>query len=376
MKKILFSVSAICLSLILFTSCEKAAPEISSNHNLNLPAVEFEYGKEALPSNFMSNSPGDNVTTDAGATLGRVLFYDKALSLNNTVSCGSCHLQSAGFADHKALSDGFDGVKTQRNSMAIVNLGHTRASLFWDNREVTLEDQALRPIKNHIEMGIEQMGNLEKKLEKLDYYPALFENAFGTNEITDERISKALSQFMRSIVSYQTKYDQGLANGFANFSEEENLGRSIFHDWEKGCVSCHGDQTNLSGEGQMANIGLEEHYTDKGLGELTGHDQHEGIFKIPSLRNIALTAPYMHDGRFQSLEEVVDHYSDNVVSHKNLDWRLTDFSFIDFGFPTDGGEARRLNLSAAEKAGLVAFLKTLTDEHLLTDERFSDPFIY
>ncbi len=374
MKKIIY-ISTLCLLAgLLFNSCQQDTPELLENATLNLPETHFNYADIDLPSSFGSeNQPNSNVLTDAGATLGRVLFYDKALSLNNKISCGSCHIQSLAFADGKAFSEGFDGRHTTRNSMALINLGHIQGPLFWDHRNQTLEEQALQPVKNHIEMGIQRMEALQTKLKGVDYYPALFEDAFGSEEITANKIAQALAQFMRSILSYQSKYDIGLLNNFSNFSELEMEGLSLFHSWDRGCVSCHGDQANLSGGGEATNIGLDMEYDDKGLYEVTGNDFDKGRFKIPSLRNVALTAPYMHDGRYETLEDVVEHYNSKVELHPNLDWRLFDFFDI---FPGEFEEVpvRNMNLTQREKDALVAFMHTLTDHQMLKEEKFSSPF--
>jgi cytochrome c peroxidase len=198
----------------------------------------------------------------------------------------------------------------------------------------------------------------------------------------------ALAQFLRSMVSHRSRYDQGLASNFSNFTAEEQLGKDLFFSWDRThCQNCHGG-VNFSGwGGDAANIGLEMEYVDKGLKEITGVASDEGRFKVPSLRNVALTAPYMHDGRFATLEEVVNHYDHGALANPYLDYRMGGNAIIfDGGFngggvidPIPGGgngtvEPRRLDLTDVEKRALVAFLKTLTDEALVNDPRYSDPF--
>ncbi len=333
-----------------------------------LPEVPFVYGTDTFPTSF--NSPPlsfinsiQNTITNAGGTLGRVLFYDKKLSVNNTISCGSCHLQSKAFSDPNQFSTGFEGAMTNRNSMAIVN---TRFSyrFFWDQRATYLEEQVLIPIENHIEMGL-NLIDLPGKLQAVNYYPALFENAFGSTEITTEKISIALSQFVHSLNSYRSKYDIGLQNGFVDYSALEADGKTLFFSGTINCNHCH--TTANFHDSQALNNGLDSIYADAGRFLVTGDSADLGQFKVPSLRNIEMTAPYMHDGGFYTLEQVVEHYNSGIQQHPNLDDRLTTNSMV-------GGPPKQYFLTAYEKASLVAFLKTLTDQTFLTDVRFSDPF--
>lgn len=371
------------------TNNQFSASELSVlNRALKLDASPFNYENLNLPDHYTSNAanesdntPDTNPITNMGATLGRVLFYDKNLSANNTISCASCHQQSAAFSDNNKFSKGLNGELTRRNSMTLINSRYyENGKFFWDERAESMEAQVLFPIQDHIEMGME-LDLLEAKLQKLDYYPILFKKAFASSEVTSERISKALSQFMRSIVSVNSKFDRGLiAVGnpeneeempdFPNFTAQENLGLDIFYRGRKGgtCLYCHGSPQNINDEAK--NNGLSLNYKDKGKGEITGNPSHNALFKVPSLRNIAKTAPYMHDGRFETLMDVIDHYSEKVENHPNLNFRLTT---LDDG---QAGEAEvlRLQLTQAEKEALVAFLNTLTDEDVLTDEKYSDPF--
>lgn len=355
---------------------------------LKLPKTTFNYANPNWPEHYLNediefhdNTPEHNQMTNMGATLGRVLFYDKNLSIDNTISCASCHRQSAAFADTEKFSEGIKGQRTKRNSMGLINARYyENERFFWDERAPNLEEQVLMPIQDHVEMGM-NLEDLEVKLAKLDYYPVLFRNAFGTENVTSDRISRALAQFIRSIISFDSKWDEGLRltntidddediDDFPNFTEQENLGMDIFVGGRKGatCKYCHGTPQNVNDDAK--NNGLSLNYKDKGKGAITGNPQHNATFKVPSLRNIANTAPYMHDGRFSTLMEVVNHYSEGVQPHKNLNFRLSTIDDDDH----IGGPAMKLNLNQEEKEALVAFLHTLTDEKILTDEKYSDPF--
>jgi cytochrome c peroxidase len=336
----------------------------------------------------LDNTPEENPLTNAGATLGRVLFYDTQLSRNNTISCASCHSQNAAFADTRRFSVGYLKGHTKRNSMGLSNIRYTnlkglRPGFFWDERAATLEAQVLMPIQDKVEMGME-LEDLEKKLQKLPYYPELFEAAFGSTYVTSDRIGKAVAQFMRSLVSLNSRFDQGatatnegdLSADFANFTDQENLGKSLFMDGvgnmaEFACAMCHTPPTFNTD--MSRNIGLAIKYKDSGLGALERPSNDpftpsdDGKFKSPSLRNIALTAPYMHDGRFETLKEVVEHYSSGVHPHKNVGLALEEM--------TTGKSTFGFQFSKIEKAALVAFMKTLTDKQFVADPRFSDPFV-
>ncbi|NOT38788.1 MAG: hypothetical protein HOP11_15550 [Saprospiraceae bacterium] len=355
------------------------------NHNIenypNLPIQHYNY--ESLPDerdinffrfanfqrltiNFGKLSPDYNPVSNAGATLGRVLFYDKNLSFNNTISCGSCHSQKNSFVDNLDFSPGFQGEFALRNTPSVLNVGFQN-SYFWDGREIRLEDMVLGPIQNHIEMGIDKIENLENKLASLPYYPDLFLKAFGTKEVNTERISKALAQFLRATVSFKAKID----NKENHFTLLEELGFSVFNI-KAGCVECHAgvnfkgyDEVakNTSKVSSFANIGLEMEYKDPGLGKYQVFK--DGHFKVPGLRNIALTGPYMHDGRFKTLDEVIEHYNSGVKDHP----------YLSFGMKNVHGKVKRLNLSQLEKDALRAFLHTLTDYSILNDQRFSNPFV-
>jgi cytochrome c peroxidase len=375
----------LCCSLFLFNACLKTNKEADVLSPPQLPEQVYSYNAYNFPITVSETDKFTSIENEV-ATLGRVLFYDPKLSATNRVSCASCHLQSAAFSDVSRFSSGFTNEQTPRNAMAIMNSAFHNGNFFWDLRAESLNDLVSQPIENHIEMGMEDMEVLSQKLASIDYYPLLFEKAFGDKHIDPDRISEAITQFMNAMVSFDSKYDQNANNDFANFSELEKLGKTIF--FEKGkCVSCHDAPTFSPSWGLAAtNIGLDMEYEDQGVGTLemeiedfegniiaSTFEFGSGSFKIPTLRNIQLTAPYMHDGRFSSLEEVVEHYNSGIQNHPNLDWRLRDFIP---GPVTGVFHPQRLNLNAQEKQALVAFLKTLSDETFIKDVKFSNPFSF
>ena len=322
--------------------------------------------------NAFDNTPVTNPVTDEGATLGRVLFYDKALSINNTVACASCHNQAVGFSDTPAFSEGFEGGLTTAHSMRLVNTRYyAGASMFWDKSAATLEDQTTQPIQHAVEMGFDAahggIDSLIRKLQVLPYYPELFKMVFGSPDITEDRIQLALAQFIRSIESFESRFDEGFAQvfnpalpnanvgtDFPNYTAEENLGKTLFLTppvaGGAGCAGCHSIPTFSLDVASRSN-GLD-------AGETI-------IFKAPSLKNVGLESHFMHDGRLTSLEEVIEHYDSGVQDGPALDNRLRG----------PGGVPQQLNLTAAEKAALKAFLLTLNDVALTTTAAYSDPFL-
>jgi cytochrome c peroxidase len=346
------------------------AGQPSPARTLHLPREPYRYADLGLPAHFetefvrrFDNTPDDNPVTDQGATLGRALFYDTRLSANNKISCGSCHLQKNAFVDPNRFSKGFAGQSTDRHAMSLVNLRYVlRGRFFWDERARSLEEAVLLPIHNKLEMG-QDLTRVIEVLGRDAKYAELFGKAFGDGKVTRERIGQALAQFLRSMVSCRSKYDVGLAkvtsvrDDFPNFTVQENRGKALF---VSNCAICHqpGQDVNFLMI-TPANNGLDaDHkHTDGGVGDITLQPRDLGRFKSPSLRNVERTAPYMHDGRFDTLDKVIDHYSKGVQSHPNLDPRM-----------------RRLNFTGSEKAALIAFLKTLTDHTFLTDPKFSDPW--
>src|SRR5688572_9337972 len=342
----------------------------SGTRLLQLPPVPYRYADVELPTHFkvpnaqrFDNTPRDNPITDAGATLGRVIFYDTRLSASDSVSCGSCHVQKFAFVDPNPGSRGFAGGTTDRHAMNLVNLRyHPRGRFFWDERAGNLESMVLLPVVNRLEMG-QDLKRLPEVLGRDPRYLELFRNAFGDPAITTERISKALAQFLRALVSYRSKYDEGRAavesskDDFANFTPQENRGKALFL---RNCALCHmPDQDAHFVMTETVNTGLDDDTvgTDGGVGDITLNPREVGHFKSPSLRNVEVTGPYMHDGRFATLDAVLDHYSSGGKNHPNKDVRV-----------------QPLNLTQSERAALLAFMKTVTDPHFLNDPRFSDPF--
>ncbi len=308
---------------------------------------------------FTDNSPPANPITNPGATLGRVLFYDVRLSADDRIACASCHRQEFGFGDTARFSPGLNGRHPARRTMALANARFNEyGRFFWDERASSLEAQVLHPIEDTLEMGM-QLDGLAQKLGATAYYPALFTPAFGSPEVTSDRIASALAQFVRSLVSAESRFDAVFTTGgapkYSLLSEKEREGLRIFSDaGGAGCVNCH--RTIAQVADRANNIGLDVVSADTGAGG--------GRFKPPSLRNIAVRPPYMHDGRFATLREVVEFYNSGIDDSPDLDPRLRD----------SDGSPRRLHLAPEQRDALVAFLNTLTDPAFLRAERFSDPF--
>jgi cytochrome c peroxidase len=306
-----------------------------------LPAVPYAYSATNYPAYVLAdlalndNTPADNPITDNGATLGRVLFYDKNLSQNQTISCSNCHNPSLSFSDTAVKSRGFEGGLTTRHSMALLNVRfYSSGKMFWGERANTLEDQVLQPIQNTTEMGM-TLDQLISRISSLTYYPALFKNAFGTTEVTSDRVSKALAQFVRSIVTCQSRYDQ-VKQGQASFTADEAAGETLFLTaGNQPCGGCHKPPMFLTSD-PAAPFGLPDP-TDHGI-------NNQNRFKSGSLRNIALTAPYFHNGSVASLQTML---AGGIPAH---------------------------TVAPQDRAKILAFLQTLTDVTVSTDARFSNPF--
>ena len=318
------------------------------------------------------NTPANNPVTDAGASLGRVLFYDVELSVNRSISCASCHLQAFGFTDTARFSKGFEGLRTPMHSMRLGNGRFYAPGLqFWNRRSISIEDQSTQPIQDHIEMGFDSahggMPALIARLEQLPYYPELFTWAFGDAAITEERMQKALAQFVRSMVSVHSKFDEGYAQtfdpnipgygllqDFPNFTEQENQGKLLFMTPARlggaGCNDCH-QAPAFTMDGPVMSNGVN-------AGETT-------VFKSPALKNVAMSGPYMHGGQVPTLMDVIEHYNSGVQDGPALDPLLRNAAT---------NEPLQLNLPDRQKNALLAFLLTLDDAELTTDVRFSDPF--
>jgi len=349
---------------------------ISSRFNFDLNDLPDYFGGEPAhyaldPAN--PNTPQSNLPTAEGITLGRVLFYDKALSINNAIACADCHQASMGFGDTARLSLGFNGGLSGAHSMRLGNAVYFGSGqMFWDRRAATLEAQTTQPIQDRIEMGFDAnqggLDSLVHRLNQTDYYPILFEAAFGDQTVNPERIQKALAQFVRSLQSYDSQFDQGFASvfnsalgdgglmiPFPNYSTSENNGKRLFllppNQGGGGCQGCH----------------VAPSFAYNPAAHSNGLDPGETVFfKSPSLKNVGLDGHYMHDGRFSTLEEVVEHYNSGIQFGIALDQRL---------LVGNTQNPIRLNLTPTEKADLVAFLQTLDDPGLSTDPRFADPFL-
>ena len=341
MKKLLV-ISSLIIAVIFFQNCSKN--ESTSTTILDtkptLPTTSFSYvvsyptfiQTELLASD---NTPADNAITNDGATLGRVLFYDKHLSKNNTISCGSCHKQLQAFDDDIALSKGFENGNTARNSMGILNLRFYKSGkMFWDERAENLEKQVLQPIQNHVEMGL-TLAELESKVAALDYYPALFQKAFGSTQIDSIKIAKALAQFTRSIVTYQSKYDS-VKQGLASFAPLEAQGEQVFLTaGARTCASCHTPPMFLNAT-QPAPFALLD-ANDAGI-------NNQNKFKSGSLRNIGMRKGLFHNGSVANLQTML---ASNIPAH---------------------------GVAPPDVANLIAFLNTLTDYTVLSEAKFADPF--
>jgi len=346
----------IITSVFIFTACKKDKVVEKYVHN---PIPVTVAVPSWINSSFIGEMqhPLDNPLTKQGIALGRELFYEKMLSGDNTKSCASCHLQEDNFSDPEQFSEGISGDIGNRQAMAISNLAWD-TKFFWDGRANSLEDQAFGPVVNPIELN-DTWANVESKLRKSIKYKRLFIEAFGTSKIDSNLVVKAIAQFERSMVSFNSRYDNYFYDGDANVltTSEMNGFDLFFGDAE--CIHCHSGP--LLNDAQFRNNGLDLTFTDLGLGEVSNLSTDNGKFKVTTLRNIAESAPYMHDGRFATLEEVVEHYNSGVEgSSPNLDSEMVHFV---------GG----LNLTTTQKADLVAFLKTLSDESYLNNNELSDP---
>lgn len=347
------------LSLFLFTSCSSSNSDVEDVYtpipaSLNIPAL-FQQ-KLIAPL-----VPNNNPLTEEGITLGKKLFFEKRLSGDNTQSCASCHSPQNSFTDDTRFSDGIDGTFGTRNSMPLFNLAWNFSDRFtWGGKELGLERQALEPVRNPIEMH-SVWTDVVTKLQQDSQYPNLFLRAFGTATIDSLLITKAIAQFERTLISGNSKFDQYLL-GAAQLTAEELNGFNVFMDEAKGdCFHCHGSDNNpLWTDNAFHNNGLDTAFTDLGLGGVTGDPNDNGKFRSPSLRNLAFTAPYMHDGRFATLDDVINHYSEGLKSSSTIDPLMKKVQ--------QGG----VGLSAQDKADLKAFLLTLSDNNFVTNPDFKE----
>jgi cytochrome c peroxidase len=309
-----------------------------------------------------------NPVTVEGAELGRHLFYDPILSGDSTMSCSSCHKQEYAFSDGpKRFSEGRNKELMKRNTLALFNLAYY-PGLFWDGRAASLEEQVFHPVRTESELNL-KWEIVVKRISRSSFYKKKFRAAFGKSTIDSTLIARSLAQFLRTLISSNSKYDKALRKE-ASLSPDELEGYEIVNDMTRGgCVHCHTtDQDALGTILDFSNNGLDmitdvNAYSDKGLGEFTKNQKDNGKFKIPSLRNILFTAPYMHDGRFKTIEEVVNFYSEEVKSCVNIDNRME--------FAHQGGP----KLNAHEKRKVIAFLKTLSDSSFITNPEYANPFV-
>ena len=309
----------------------------------------------------------NNTVTNEGVELGRFLFYDPILSQDSAISCSSCHQQKKAFSDApNNLSKGINGILQKRNTLPLFNLAwYTK--LFWDGRVNSIEEQVSHPLKNKNEMNL-NWKDAALKLKRSRFYQLRFKKAFGNSIIDSISISKAISQFERTLISYNSKYDKVIRNE-AKFTMEEIEGLELINDMTKGnCLHCHTTDANgLGTTGSYSNNGLDkvndtDEFKDFGLGEITSNKADNGKFKIPSIRNLVFSAPYMHDGRFKNLEDVINFYSDGLLFSPTIDSKMN--------FIHQGGS----KLTSSEKRKIVAFLKTLTDSIFVNEKKFSNPF--
>lgn len=364
--------------LVLFTQCQKE-PELNNPNDNGEPIAPYKptpYNLQ-IPLGWSAPPiPPDNPLTVEGVELGRKLFYDPILSKNNTQSCASCHNPDFAFTDNgKQFSVGVDGIAGTRNSMPLFNLawvdrfaptsGGRPLRFFWDGGSTSLEAQALAPIINPIEMN-EDLSNVIRKLQNHPEYPALFKKAFGTDSITSKHLAHAIAQFERTIISANSKHDRFLLNPLTGkrfdstvFTDQELRGLRVFMTEEKGdCFHCHSHASPFTSDFQFHHNGHRS--SDSGLYRITLNPADIGKFRTPTLRNLVFTAPYMHDGRFRTLEEVVEHYDNGAVRAHPTDPLLLKHP--------DG-----LQLTAQEKADLVAFLKTMTDSTFFLKPQYRRP---
>lgn len=379
--------------LLIVQSCEKENNPVqttSAIENTFKGAIDVNhlenYAQQTIPSSITKDNTGSNFISDKGATLGRVLFYDKNLSKNNTISCGSCHIQKFGFSDTAVASKGVNGV-TGRHSMRLINARFgEETKFFWDERATSLENQTTQPIQDHNEMGFSgkngdpSWNDLIIKLSKLDYYKELFQLVYGSEEITEQKMQNALSQFIRSIQSFDTKYDIGrsqVANNnanFPNFTNQENNGKTLFMSpavfdensnrisGGLGCNACH----------RAPEFDIDPNSKSNGIGGSIAGGPDFTNTRSPSLRNLLnpsgiVNGPMMHTAVIKDLQAAIGHYGNLVNAannNTNLDRRLKP----------NGTTGQQLHLTANEINAVIAFLKTLSGTDVYTNKKWSSPF--
>ncbi len=391
MKKI----AQICFcTIISLASCSNENDQIETDTAVDFDFSEYfsinfnnlpNYANQSIPSYITKDNTVANPITDKGATLGRILFYDKNLSANNTISCSSCHQQENAFSDITSVSTGVNG-QTGRHSMRLINTRFSNEEkFFWDERANSLEEQTTMPIQDHNEMGFsgengdQNFNDLINKLENVAYYPQLFEFAFGNQTISEERIQNALAQFIRSIQSFDSKYDEGRATvtndgtPFPNFTANENNGKQLFlapptfdNNGVRvaggiGCAGCH----------QAPEFDIDPNSLNNGIiGAANGNGTDLIVTRSPSLRDVVKAngvsnGPFMHIGVSNNLITVLNHYNEiNTAGNTNLDPRLTP-----------GGNPQQLNMTQQEKEDVIAFIQTLSGTDVYTNDKWANPFL-
>tara|TARA_Y100001954_G_C15765275_1_gene581413 strand:+ start:145 stop:1236 length:1092 start_codon:yes stop_codon:yes gene_type:complete len=359
-----FSISITIIVLLFFSRCKKDPAPINGctdvlaiNYNPNaIISTDDCIYFSTTPYIFQNpygfpdmNIPEDNPLTMEGVSLGKKLFNDPILSADNSLACISCHQTNSSFSDPNALSIGIDNIAGNRNASALINLGWT-TSFNWDGSIQTLEEQAFEPVTNPIEMH-NTWENVELTLNNHPEYPQLFKNAFNIDYIDSNHVVMAIAQFERSLISTNSKFDQFL-NGEVQLNSSELNGYAIFNSEKGDCFHCHGSQMFM--DNLFHNNGLDvEPFNDLGRGKITNDPNDYGKFKTPTLRNIEFSAPYMHDGRFATLEEVIEHYNSGGKYSSTVDPLMKK---IGIG----------LQLTNQEKEDLIAFLKTLSDTEFIS----------
>lgn len=397
MRKIPLIACILVAAVVLALSCSKSDPKVEQPDPYAAIRAAFganidpdnlaNYAGQVKPAYIVRDNTGANPITNAKATLGRVLFYDKKLSINNTVSCGSCHKQEFAFSDTAKVSSGVESGVTGRHSMRLINARFALESrFFWDERAATLEIQTTQPIQDHAEMGFSgQSGrpgldSLLNKLKGIGYYNELFRFVYGDINVTEQRLQECLAQFVRSIQSFDSKFDAGRAVApndnapFPNFSAAENDGKRLFTqppvfdptglriNGGAGCAGCH----------RAPEFDIDPNSRNNGIiGVANGSTLDITVTRAPTLRDLvrnngALNGPLMHTGAVTSLRGAINHYNNNInlnPANTNLDPRLTP-----------GGNPQRLALTETELDNMVAFLRTLSGTNVYTDSKWSDPF--
>ena len=351
------------ISLLLCIICLSC-----SNESVDVDATQYVPTPSPLeiPALFEQNIlapvvPINNPQTVEGIALGKKLFFDPILSGDGSQACADCHTPESAFSDSDRFSDGIDGIDGNRNSMPIFNLAwNYDEKFFWDGRVFSLEHQAFEPVTNPIEMHNTWEAAVTK-LQQDNIYPDMFDAAFGTSTIDSTLVTKAIAQFERTLISANSKFDRHLM-GEDILTPQELNGFDVFMDETKGdCFHCHGNANNpLWTDNIFHNNGLDAVITDLGLGMVTGDPADNGKFKSPSLRNLEFTAPYMHDGRFNTLEEVINHYSEGLQNSPTIDPLMKKV--------VEGG----VQLSDQDKADLKAFLLSLSDPSFISNPAFQN----